>query len=68
MIVIYNDFVFVKDEGFLALAYRPEGEEPQILARVHLGDTLGSLVGKTWTHQQAPADVVSQVAPTRDVT
>lgn len=62
MIVNYNDFICVKDEGFIALAYVREGSEPKILRRLHLGDSLADFVADAWTHNDAPAEVVKKVS------
>lgn len=61
MIVDYDDFIFVKDEGMIALARKVEGGEPQVIRRVHLGDSLGDMVGSAWTHSDAPPAVVKKV-------
>lgn len=62
MIVNYGDFICVKDEGFIALAYVPEGGEPQILRRIHLGDSLADFVADAWMHRDAPAEVVKKAS------
>lgn len=62
MVVDYGNFTFVKDEGFIALAYMPEGEEPQIIRRIHLGDSLATTVHAAWTHRGASAEVAEKVA------
>lgn len=61
MIVNYGDFTFVKDDGFIALARTREGSEPEILCRVKLGDSLGDLVSRVWTHSGASAEVTGKV-------
>ena len=61
MIVNYGDFIFVKDEGMIALARRVEDGDPEIIRRVHLGDSLADMVGSAWTHSDAPPDVVKKV-------
>jgi hypothetical protein len=61
VIVNYGDFKFVKDEGYLALAHAPEGEEPKVLSRVHVGDSLADHVARAWTHSDAPAAVLNVV-------
>jgi hypothetical protein len=61
VIVNYGDFTFVKDEGFIALAYTGEDGESKVLRRVHLGDSLADVVGSAWTHRDAPPDVVKKV-------
>lgn len=62
MIVNYSDFTFVKDEGFIALAYTPDGDEPQIIRRIHLGDSLATTVHAAWTNRGASADVARKAA------
>lgn len=60
VIVNYGDFTFVKDEGFIAVAYAPAGEEPVILRRIHLGDSLADVVAEAWKHRGAPPEVVAK--------
>lgn len=62
VIVNYGDFKYAKDEGFLALAYAPEGEEPRIIQRVKLGDSLADTVHAAWVDRGASAEVAEKVA------
>lgn len=60
MIVHYSDFIFVKDEGLLALALKRDDGEPLVLRRIHLGDSLADLVGVAWIARSAPPEVVAK--------
>lgn len=61
VIVNYGDFTFVKDEGFIALAYTGGEGEPQVVRRIHLGDSLADTVGDAWKHRGASPEVVEKV-------
>lgn len=63
MIVNYSDFYFTKDDGYMALSYAPDpdGKGLEHIMYVEPGDSLADAVAKAWTHQSAPAAIVSVV-------